>query len=46
MKDQALKTWCERISAVTGAAWRYGRINQIDFDPQTANVLQDLISHS
>ena len=46
VKDQALKTWCERISAVTGAAWRYGRINQIDFDPQTANVLQDLISHS
>ena len=45
-KDQALKTWCERISAVTGAAWRYVRINQTDFDRQTANVLQDLISHS
>ena len=45
-KDQALKTWCERISAVTGAAWRYVRINQTDFDPQTGNVLQDLISHS
>ena len=45
-KDQALKTWCERISAVTGAAWRYVRINQTDFDPQSANVLQDLISHS
>ena len=23
VKDQALKTWCERISAVTGAAWRW-----------------------
>ena len=45
-KDQALKTWCERISAVTGAAWRYVRINQTDFDRQSANVLQDLISHS
>ena len=45
-KDQALKTWCERISAVTGAEWRYVRINQTDFDPQTGNVLQDLISHS
>ena len=45
-KDQALKTWCERISVVTGAAWRYVRINQTDFDPQTGNFLQDLISHS
>ena len=46
MKDQALKTWCERISAVTGDVWRYVRINQTDFDPQTANVLQDIVSHS
>ena len=45
-KDQALKTWCERISAVTGAAWRYVRINQTDFDSQAANLLQDLISQS
>ena len=45
-KDQALKTWCERISAVTGTAWCYVRINQTDFDPQTANVLQDAVSHS
>ena len=45
-KDEALKTWCERISAVTGAAWRYVRINQKDFDPQTANVLEDLVSDS
>ena len=45
-KDEALKTWCERISAVTGTAWRYVRINQTDFDPQTADRLQDLISQS
>ena len=45
-KDEALKTWCERISAVTGAAWRYVRINQKDFDPKTANVLEDLVSDS
>ena len=45
-KDQALKTWCERISAVTGAAWRYVRINQTDFEGQTANVLEDLVSNS
>ena len=45
-KDQALKTWCERIRSATGATWRYARINQTDFDRQTANVLQDLVSHS
>ena len=45
-KDEALKTWCERISAVTGAAWRYVRINQTDFEAQTANVLEDLVSDS
>ena len=45
-KDEALRTWCEQISAATGDAWRYVRINQTEFDPQTANVLQDLISRS
>ena len=45
-KDQALTAWCERVSAVTGAVWRYVRINQTDFDSQTGNVLQDLIGHS
>ena len=45
-KDEALETWCERISAVTGAAWRYVRINQTDFDRQTANLLEDLVSDS
>jgi len=30
-KDEALKAWCTRISAATGARWRYARINQTDF---------------
>ena len=42
-KDQALKTWCERISAATGAAWRYERINQTDFDSRAASTLGDLV---
>jgi type III restriction enzyme len=45
-KDQALKTWCERISAATGAVWRYARINQAEFDRSAAKALGDLVSAS
>jgi len=41
-KDQALKTWCERISSATGAVWRYARINQTDFENKKPNMLGDL----
>ena len=43
IKDAAMKNWCERVSAATGAAWRYVRINQTDFDAQKARGLSDLI---
>ena len=43
IKDAAMKNWCERVSAATGAAWRYVRINQTDFDAQEARGLSDLI---
>ena len=42
-KDQALKTWCERICVATGAAWRYVRVNQTDFQSRAANALRDLV---
>jgi len=42
-KDDALKTWCERVSAVTGTAWRYARINQTDFESSAASALGDLV---
>lgn len=42
IKDAAMKNWCERVSAATGAAWRYVRINQTDFDAQKARGLSDL----
>jgi type III restriction enzyme len=43
-KDQALKTCCERISAATGAVWRYARINQAEFDRTAAKALGDFVS--
>ena len=43
-KDEALKTWCERISAATGAVWRYARINQAAFDRSAAQTLGELVS--
>ncbi len=42
IKDAAMKNWCERVTAATGAAWRYVRINQTDFDAQEARGLSDL----
>ena len=42
-KDEALVTWCERVSAATGDTWRYRRINQSDFDSRTASTLEDLV---
>ena len=42
-KDDALNTWCERVSAVTGTAWRPKRINQVDFDGLSFTSLADLV---
>ena len=41
-KDEAISTWCERITAKTGAVWRFKRINQWDFDRCTSSRLGDL----
>jgi type III restriction enzyme len=43
-KDEAIETWCERVSAVTGVSWRYARINQTEFDPAAASGLGDLVN--
>jgi type III restriction enzyme len=42
-KDEAIREWCERISEASGVDWRYGRINQIEFDSSGANALASLI---
>jgi type III restriction enzyme len=31
-KDEAMRVWCDRVSAKTGTVWRCRRINQSDFD--------------
>ena len=30
-KDAAMRHWCGRVSATTGASWRYVRVNQSEF---------------
>lgn len=30
-KDAAMDDWCKRVSALTGASWRYLRVNQVAF---------------
>ena len=41
-KDAAMRDWCRRVNAATGARWRYVRINQSEFDP-AAGTLRRLI---
>ena len=33
-KDAAMKSWCRRISAMTGETWKYLRVNQNEFRPE------------
>ena len=41
-KDDALKTWCSRVSAATGSTWRYRRVNQVEFEGQKPKSLVEL----
>lgn len=41
-KDDAIREWCERISEATGAAWRYIRVNQADFESRKPAALRHL----
>jgi len=41
-KDEAIREWCERITEATGTAWRYVRVDQIDFETQKPTALADL----
>jgi type III restriction enzyme len=42
-KDDAIKDWCERVSAATGTIWRFVRTNQTDFDRDKPQVLAGLV---
>jgi len=41
-----MRIWCDRVSAKTGTAWRYARINQATFDQAKAKTLEDLVNPS
>lgn len=41
-KDEAIRDWCERIAEATGTAWRYVRVNQVEFDSGKPTAIADL----
>jgi len=41
-KDEAIRDWCERIAEATGTAWRYVRVNQVEFDLGKPASIADL----
>ena len=45
-KDEAMKTWCKRVSEDTGMVLRYARINQSEFDRATASELGGLVKET
>lgn len=42
-KDDAIQSWCERVTAATGTDWKYARVNQIDFDRKKPRTLGELL---
>ena len=42
-KDEALETWCARVTEVTGVTWRYVRVNQSDFDRGMYRTLSEVV---
>jgi type III restriction enzyme len=44
VKDEAMGSWCERVSAATGQIWQFCRVNQKEFDVQSSNQLADLVA--
>ena len=43
-KDEAMKTWCARVSKATGKTWRYARINQTEFEGQKPEALAEAVA--
>ena len=41
-KDEAMKDWCERVSAATGQDWRYRRVDQVKFEAMKPKSLREL----
>jgi type III restriction enzyme len=42
-KDEAIKDWCERVSAATKCSWTYMRVNQSEFEASKPLSLSELI---
>ena len=43
-KDDAIETWCDRVTEATGQTWRYARINQRDFHVREGDTLAELMN--
>lgn len=47
-KDSAMREWCRRVSVATGIPWRYLRVNQSEFTPNSptlAKFITNLTAH-
>ncbi len=42
-KDAAIRHWCEQVTASTGESWRYLRVDQPIFKPETLTSFADLV---
>ncbi|MBI2889379.1 MAG: hypothetical protein HYY13_01195 [Nitrospirae bacterium] len=45
-KDDAMRDWCDRVSAATGRVWRYRRVDQVEFEAAKAGSLRELFGEA
>lgn len=43
-KDAAIRHWCEQVTASTGESWRYMRVDQSNFEPDTLASFGNLVT--
>ncbi len=43
-KDTAMREWCRRVTAATGARWKYIRVNQTDFSSDLVTLRQLVVN--
>jgi len=45
-KDEAMRSWCKRVSEETSQKWRYQRVNQTEFDGKNPVSLKEIKTNS
>lgn len=45
-KDEAIRSWCARVTEQTDVAWKFKRVNQVDFDRREYATVAEVLDGS